>query len=55
MLNDLHFMPVNSADLTYLMHEHGINMRHLSHMAVLTDIPHVVELCVTEMLGRTLK
>lgn len=30
-------------------------MRYLSHICVLTQMPHVLELCVTEMLARTIK
>lgn len=37
------------------MHKYGINMRYLSHISVLTQVPHVRDLCVTEMLARTFK
>ena len=55
MLDDLQVLPIDSESLTKLMHEHGINMRYLSHICVLTQMPHVLDLCVTEMLARTAK
>ena len=55
MLDDLQIMPIDSESLTKVMHEHGINMRYLSHICVLTQMPHVMDLCVTEMLARTCK
>ena len=55
MLDDLHVLPIDSESLTQIMHERGINMRYLSHISVLTQMPHVLELCVTEMLARTVK
>jgi hypothetical protein len=55
MLDNLNFMPIDSGSLTLLMHDHGINVRYLSHLSVLAEMPHVLELVVTEMLARTLK
>ena len=36
MLDNLQILPIDSESLTKVMHEHGINMRYLSHIAVLT-------------------
>lgn len=49
------FLPIDSESLGQLMHAHGINMRYLSYIAALSQIPHVREICVTEMLARTFK
>ena len=48
-------MPIDTESLTQVFHEHGINMRYLSHVAVSSQVPHVKELCLTEMLARTCK
>jgi len=55
MLDDLQIMPIDSESLGQVMHVHGINTRYLSHICVLTQVPHVKDLCVTEMLARTFK
>lgn len=54
-LDDMTFLPIDSESLGQLMHQHGVNMRYLSYMAALSQIPHVREICVTEMLARTFK
>ena len=36
MLDDLQILPIDSESLSKVMHEHGINMRYLSHICVLT-------------------
>ena len=55
MLDDLKIMPIDTESLTQVFHEHGINMRYLSHVAVSSQVPHVKEICLTEMLARTCK
>ena len=55
MLDDLQIIPIDSESLGQVMHTYGINMRYLSHVCVLTGVPHVKDLCVTEMLARTFK
>lgn len=48
-------MPIDTESLTSMMHEYGINMRYLSFIACMTTVPHIRQLCITEMLGRTCK
>lgn len=36
MLDNLQILPIDSESLTKVLHDHGINMRYLSHIAVLT-------------------
>jgi hypothetical protein len=55
MLDDLRIMPIDSESLCQVFHKHGVNMRYLSHAACLTEVPHVREICITEMFSRTLK
>lgn len=55
MMDDLQIMPVDSESLTETLHSHGVNIRYLSHIAVKSTVPHVKELCITEMLARTCK
>ena len=55
MLDDLQLMPIDSESLTETLHKYGVNVRYLSHIAVLSQVPHVREICVTEMLARTAK
>ena len=54
-LDDLTLIPIDSESLTDCLHKHGINIRYLSHIAILSQVPHVQEICVTEMLARTCK
>jgi hypothetical protein len=54
-LDDLSIMPIDSESLVQVFHEHGINMRYLSHVAVLSEVPHIQDICLTEMLARTCK
>ena len=54
-LDDLSIMPIDTESMQQVFHDHGINMRYLSHVAVLSQIPHVKQICVTEMLARTIK
>jgi len=48
-------MPIDSESLVQVFHEHGINMRYLSHVAVMSQVPHIQDICLTEMLARTCK
>lgn len=48
-------MPIDTESLQQVFHENGINMRYLSHVVVMSQVPHVREICVTEMLARTCK
>eukprot|EP00898_Chlorokybus_atmophyticus_P003922 jgi/Chlat1/4530/Chrsp29S04454 len=56
---DLHSTDVSPLDglmLSDAMHNTGINMRYLGHIAKQTaDLPHIHDLCVTEMVVRTAK
>jgi len=55
LLDDLRIMPIDSESLSETLHSHGVNIRYLSHIAVLSQVPHVREICVTEMVARTIK
>ena len=55
VLDNLQILPIDSESVTQIMHHHGINMRYLGHLAVLSNVTHVRQLCVTEMLARTIK
>ena len=54
-LDNLELIPIDSESLCSILHQHGINIRYLSHIASLCYIPHVREICATEMLARTIK
>lgn len=51
----LALVPVDSAHLTALMHDRGINARYLGAIADTTALPHVREMAVCEMVARTCK
>lgn len=55
MLDDLKILPIDTESLSKAFHQFGINMRYLSHVLVLSQVAHVKELCITEMLARTCK
>lgn len=54
-LDDLQLVPIDSESLTQIMHTHGVNIRYLSHVACLSEVPHVREICITEMFARVCK
>ena len=54
-LDTLELIPIDSESLCNILHQHGINIRYLSYIAALSYIPHVREICATEMLARTIK
>lgn len=54
-LNDLKALPIDSESLTKTMHQHGINLRYLSHIAIMSQVQHVVDICINEMVARTCK
>lgn len=54
-LNDLTLLPKDCMELTRVMHEHGVNIRYLHHIYVLTPCQHVKDLCLTAMTARTIK
>jgi hypothetical protein len=55
MLDDLEIIPIDSESLCETLHKYGVNIRYLSYIAVLSQVPHVQEICITEMLARTCK
>lgn len=55
ILDNLQTIPIDSDSLTDFLHSHGVNMRYLSHVAVISNVPHIIEICVNEMLARTCK
>ena len=54
-LENLDLLPIDSVSLRKMMKDHGLNMRYLGHICLLTSYKHIREICVTEMLARTIK
>ncbi len=54
-LDSLNIIPIDSATLTQVFHSEGLNMRYLGIVAEQSILSHVKDICVTEMLARTLK
>ena len=54
-MDGLDCLPLNGTMLTEEMHKRGINMRYLGRIAQAAKLNHVRELCVREMLARTIK
>jgi len=54
-LDSLHIIPIDSVTLTQVFHSEGLNMRYLGAVAEQSSLYHVKELCIIEMLARTLK
>lgn len=55
LLDSLVIIPIDSATLEETFHIQGVNMRYLGAVAQLSRLKHVKDLCITEMLARTLK
>jgi len=48
-------MPIDTESLGEAFHKNGINMRYLSHVLVLSRVPHVKDICAVDMIARTIK
>lgn len=55
LLDSLIIMPIDSESLELTFHSQGVNMRYLGLVTSLSIVPHVRDLCITEMIARTLK
>jgi len=55
LLNSLIIMPIDSESLELTFHSQGVNMRYLGMVTSLTNVPHVIDICITEMLARACK
>ncbi len=54
-LDSLNVIPIDSATLTQVFHSEGLNMRYLGAVAEISILSQVKDICITEMLARTLK
>eukprot|EP00742_Colponemidia_sp_Colp-10_P008032 GILJ01008667.1.p1 GENE.GILJ01008667.1~~GILJ01008667.1.p1 ORF type:complete len:1294 (-),score=234.16 GILJ01008667.1:164-4045(-) len=54
-LDSLELLPYDSETLTRVLHSHGVNVHYLGSVSQLTRMPHIRNLCVTEMLARICK
>ena len=55
MLDSLAIMPIDSESLELTFHSQGVNMRYLGLVAGLSIVPHVKDICITEMIARSCK
>ena len=55
LLDSLVVIPTDSNSLESLFHLQGVNMRYLGRVAEETELLHVKEICIIEMVARTLK
>ncbi|CAG9321046.1 unnamed protein product [Blepharisma stoltei] len=58
LINDfdkLRLMPIDSHSLENILHEKAIKLNCLGKIAIGTKMPHIRELCIIEILGRTIK
>ena len=55
MLDELQILPIDHESLTAAFHEYGINMRYLSYVMVTSQVRHVKDICLNEILARTCK
>lgn len=51
----LYYFKWFSQSFSNILHEHGINMRHLVRIAACATLPHVRITAIVEMLARTAK
>ena len=54
-LDNLVIVPIDSESLAQAFHVSGINMRYLGWVASKSELPHVKDICINEMVARTLK
>ena len=55
MLDSLMIMPIDSESLELTFHSQGVNMRYLGMVTSLSVVPHVRDVCITEMISRACK
>ena len=55
MLDSLMIMPIDSESLEMTFHSQGVNMRYLGMVTSLSVVPHVRDVCITEMVARACK
>jgi hypothetical protein len=55
LLDSMIIMPIDSESLELTFHSQGVNMRYLGLVTSLSVVPHVKDLCITEMLARSCK
>jgi len=49
------YFPLESYSLRELFHSQGVNMRYLGKIAKYTVIPHIKQICLTDMVARKIK
>ena len=54
-LDTFFLKPFDSQTLTEIFHSYGINMYFLGQIAILSNAPHIRELCIIEMIARIIK
>ena len=54
-LDSLEIIPIDSVSLSQALHSHGINIRFLGTICQQTNLPHVREICIIEMIARAAK
>lgn len=55
LLDSLIIVPIDSQTLEQVFHIQGVNMRYLGLVCSLSSSPHIQDICITEMVARTLK
>lgn len=55
LLDSLHVVPIDSQSLEQVFHIKGVNMRYLGVVALESVCSHIKDICVTDMIARTLK
>ena len=48
-------VPMDSHCITRIFHSNGVNMRFLGEICKITKLPHIKELCISEMIARSAK
>lgn len=55
LLDSLTLMPLDSKSLSETFHSYGVNMRYLGRVALYSNLYHVQDICINEMIVRQLK
>ncbi|KAL4461063.1 hypothetical protein ABPG74_016535 [Tetrahymena malaccensis] len=54
-LQNMVIQPIGTEQLSYYFHFYGVNMRHLGKVASRSNLPHIKEICITDMIARSSK
>lgn len=54
-LDNLKLMAISTEQIRHIFHSYGVNLRLLGKVAETSQLPHVKDICISEMIARSTK